>query len=303
MFGATGGLVLTMIAWGAQVPLISLISDRYDPYMLAAIRFAGGAPLLLLVLRLTERGPLFAGLPLRWLAGLGVAVAAFGTLYTAGIANAHPVTAAVLSAMSPATATLVAWAVLGSRPTLLTTVAVVVVALGGVLATVDFDYPETFRLRGGEVLILIGSACWSWYSIEAQRRLPGASQLRITATVMSVAAVFLAIIYVCAGAAHVTRGSLGDATPADLGIFAMMIVGVVVVGSFFWNYGVARLGVVIASMYLNLIPVIALLVSISLGYHVRFEQLLGGGIVLAGVTLAQAGPQILRFRRRQGAES
>jgi len=295
MIGANLGLVLTMLIWGAQVPLIALMAERYDPYLLALIRYAGALPLLLIVLRLREPGPLFRDYSLRWLMLLGAAVAAFGTFYTLGVALCHPVTAAVLSAMSPAIAALVAWAVLRTPPSLLVVLALLLVAVGGVLATVDLSYVGTFRLRGGEGLILLASAAWSWYSIEAQRRLKGASQIRISALTLIFTSAFLAVVYGLAAAFGQTYGSALDATLPDLATFALFIVGVVLIGLLLWNFGVSRLGVVIASMYLNLIPIAAVLTALALGYEPRAEQLVGGTVVLAGVVLAQYGHRLRRL--------
>jgi len=287
MLGANLGLILTMILWGAQVPLISFVSDRYDPYLLAAIRYCGAVPFFLFALKVWEPGPIIAGYPLRWVIALGAAIAAFGTLYTAGVAFSHPVTAAVLGAMAPAVAALVAWAMLGVRPNRTVMVSLVLVACGGILATVDLSHAGTFRLRGGEILIVLASVTWSWYSIEAQRRLPGASQIRITGLSLIFAALFLLPIYGVASLFGATHGSLLDVTSADLSIFALFVIGVAVVGIVLWNLGVARLGVVPASMYINLIPIVALLVSMLLGYVPRAEQVAGGTLVLAGVLLVQ----------------
>lgn len=287
MLGANLGLLLTMILWGTHVPLISLVSDRYDPYLLAAIRYCGAVPFFLLALKLYEPGPILAGYSLRRLMALGAAVAAFGTLYTAGVAFSHPVTAAVLAAMAPAISAVVAWVMLGMRPNRTVTLSLVLVAAGGVLATVDLSRVGAFRLRGGEILIVLASATWAWYSIEAQRRLPGASQIRITGLSLIFAALFLLPIYGVAGLLGATRGSLGDVTAQDLSIFALFVLGVAVIGIVLWNLGVARLGVVPASMYLNLIPIVALLVSIFLGYVPRLEQLAGGTLVLTGVLFVQ----------------
>lgn len=287
MLGANLGLLVTMILWGAQVPLISFVSDRYDPYLLAAVRYCGAVPFFLFALKVWEPGPILVGYPLRWVVALGAAIAAFGTLYTAGVAFSHPVTAAVLGAMAPAVAALVAWALLGVRPSRTVLASLALVACGGILATVDLSHAGTFRLRGGEILIVLASATWSWYSIEAQRRLPGASQVRITGLSLIFAALFLLPIYFVADLFGATHGSLLEATRVDLSIFALFVLGVAVIGIVLWNLGVARLGVVPASMYINLIPIVALLVSMLLGYAPRAEQLIGGALVLAGVLLVQ----------------
>jgi len=65
-------------------------------------------------------------------------------------------------------------------------------------------------------------------------------------------------------------------------------------GVLLWNFGVRRLGIVVASIYLNLIPVISVLIAVALGYEARWEQLVGGALVLAGVAWSQ-----VRGRRHQ----
>jgi len=55
---------------------------------------------------------------------------------------------------------------------------------------------------------------------------------------------------------------------------------------------------VIASIYLNLIPLVAITISVAaLGTPLRWEQLIGGALVLSGVALSQFGA-FLAFRRR-----
>ena len=78
-------------------------------------------------------------------------------------AFSHPVTAAVLAAMAPAISAVVAWAMLGIRPNRTVTLSLVLVAAGGVLATVDLSRVGAFRLRGGEILIVLASATWAWF--------------------------------------------------------------------------------------------------------------------------------------------
>ena len=140
-----------------------------------------------------------------------------------------------------------------------------------------------------------GPVCWSWYSIEAQRRLKGASQIRISALTLIFTTFFLLLAYGLAAAFGQTYGSVMDATLTDLGAFALFIVGVVLIGLLLWNFGVSRLGVVVASMYLNLIPVAAVLAALALGYRPRGEQLIGGAVVLSGVVLAQYGHRLRRL--------
>ena len=55
-----------------------------------------------------------------------------------------------------------------------------------------------FDLRGGEIFIIASQACWSWYSITAQRWLLGCSQIRITTMTTVTASATLIGVYLLA---------------------------------------------------------------------------------------------------------
>jgi drug/metabolite transporter (DMT)-like permease len=58
----------------------------------------------------------------------------------------------------------------------------------------------------------------------------------------------------------------------------------------FWNYGASRLGTTIATVNLNVVPVIAVLTSMALGHYPTIAQLVGGAVVIAGVLWVQFSP-------------
>src|SRR5262249_18010461 len=67
-----------------------------------------------------------------------------------------------------------------------------------ILVTYDANGASgSFDLRGGEILILVTSACWAWYSRAAQSWLTHWSQLRISCITMVPGAVVSALVYVC----------------------------------------------------------------------------------------------------------
>ena len=104
--------------------------------------------------------------------------------------------------------------------------AVALAVLGGGLAAWNpGSLDGGFRLRGGEGLMLLATACWAWYSIAAQRWLRGLSQLRITGLTLAPGAIILTVIYLAFGMA-----GLADLPPAaprdgvDLALFAWIVV-------------------------------------------------------------------------------
>lgn len=75
-----------------------------------------------------------------------------------------------------------------------------------------------------------------------------------------------------------------------------MVVGGTVLAYLFRGMGIQRLGAGSTALFLNLIPVFAMLVSGVLGTPPSMAQMAGGAIVFAGVSLS-----IVPMRRRAAA--
>ncbi len=301
MLAANLGLLFTAMTWGAMIPFVNALLATWDPYFLAAIRYVLGAPVLIVILLAVEPGPLLPrGVPL-WRTSLlgGIGIGVFAPAFTLGIAYSNPVTAVVLSAAGPVVAAGVGW--LFYRFPIERTMwpAVILAVLGCALATYDPSYGAIpFDFRGGEPLILLAAACWSWYSIAAQAWLAGSSQLRITTVTVMTGAVAATAVYLAAAAAGLAQ--MPPPPPAgwqDVGFLAWIVLLAVVVGNFTWHFGVRRVGVVVASMFTNLSPVFAIVISAMMGIEPRWQQVAGGALVLAGLFQAQARNWIRRRSR------
>jgi len=110
MWLANLGLLVVAFAWGSQIPALTVLFERWDPYFLAAARYVLALPLLLFLLRWLEPRQF----DLRGLASgrmwiLGTALGLFVPLYTIGIAYSDPNTAAIIGSMGPVIAGVVAW--------------------------------------------------------------------------------------------------------------------------------------------------------------------------------------------------
>ena len=273
MLAANLGMLLVALSWGTMIPSMKHLLLGWDPYFLALARYGLAVPPMLVLLRLTERDlPWYAGFaPWRWWILGVVGIGFFPPLYTVGLDHCNPVTAAILSSTSPAITAIVGR--IGFRlpiparmvPGILLTI------LGCGYATYDPGLGGVpFDLRGGEILIIIASACWSWYSIAAQRWLPGCTQLRIAGAL---------------GSADVPPAIPGDWV--DLGLFLWLAFVPVMLGNILWHHGVRRLGPVIAALFMNLRPISAVLITAALGLIPSTQQIIGGIAVLAGIMLAQ----------------
>lgn len=278
-----------MLVWGSMIPLLSYLLQRWDPYLLTALRNALAVPVIWLMLYALERRqtlPVSVGWPR--LLMLGASLMLHGFLYTVGIGLSNIITAAVISACSPLTAGLVAWVVFRQPPSPAERLAVVLAIAGGMVAVVDWTSGPVPRLalRGGELLILVASVSWAWYSMASQRWLAGVSQLRITGLTLAAGSSLMCVAYALLFVLGLAAAP-PTVTQSDAGLLAFIVLGSVVGGLFLWNYGVSRLGVLVASMYTNLMPVVAIGIGIAMGTDARPGQLVGGVLVIIGVAQAQ----------------
>lgn len=294
-------LVAVACAWGTMIPVITHLSHGWDPFFLGAVRYVGGVPLLYGALWLREGFARPAVRPALWrvMAPGWFGLAAFAFIYTIGVSHANPVIAAVLSAANPVIAAVVGGLVFRIPFDRRLTPAVILAVLGCALATIDWTSGAfSLQLRGGEPLVLIASSLWAWYSLAIHRWLGGWSQLRKAANTMAHGALPLILGYFLA-----RQLGWAQAVPAwpegwDLGIFLWMIAGSVVVGLLLWNFGVAKTNLVIASLYLNLAPIIAIAILAMSGEPPRLGQMAGGALVIGGVAWCEW--RLLRAKNAAG---
>jgi drug/metabolite transporter (DMT)-like permease len=66
-----------------------------------------------------------------------------------------------------------------------------------------------------------------------------------------------------------------------------LVLALVALGVLLWNFGVQRSGVVTASLYLNLTPIVALLILALEGTAPNPQQMIGGAMVVLGILWAE----------------
>lgn len=279
-------LLLAALIWGSMVPVLSVLADRYDSWLLSWLRYILGLPVLWLAVLLGHRpdGALRA-LPRGRLLALGAAMTAFSVLYTFGVANSHPATAAIVLMCGPIWAAFLARVMLRAPmpPGFVFTLTLVV---GGGVVVVLGSPGKTrqgFALEGGEPLLVIAQLCWSWYSIQAQRWLGNRGQIVLSALTSTTASVLLGLV---CGAVWLAGGVALPAEPpslADWGMLAWIGLFGVAVAVLLWNTGVSLVGVPVASLFANSAPIFSIALAAAMGREPTWLQLVGGAIVMGGI--------------------
>lgn len=286
--------------WGGMIPLTKYQLVRWDPYFLVAVRSLGAVPLLWLLMRWTDRyrpKPSPVSSWRVWTFGV-LGNGGFAVFYTIGVQFSDPVLAAIVTATGPAVAAVTDRVFFRLPFNQLMVPGLIASAAGCALASID---PAAGKggvaIGGGEVLVLLSVVCWSWYSTVVQRWCPDWSHVRITFSTMGTSGLAMLVLYLILS---VTGPAVfPPAWPQEpIEAFSLLwyIVTVMVMGVVLWNAGVRAVGVVTASLYINLTPVVAIVILVLMqGAVPTPQQLMGGALVLAGIVYSEW--RILQARR------
>lgn len=290
------GLLLMIFTWGAFFPILERLLTLWDFYSATLGRqIFGTLVLAACVFAARRREPLPLIIPWRRILILGGIGVSLGSLMTSlGVLFSDGLSSAIISTTNPISAALTA-AILYREPWGRGLVlATILSVIGGLISVMGDRSVADMQFRGGEILIVLANVTWTWMSMAAQRWLRGFSQLQITLFTVTAGAFWLLVLL-----PFLLLGNLVELR-IDLGVEALSMVifaGVVpiAIGNFCWHYGVSRIGIVVASMYNNLLPAAALATTVLLGGSFTMLQLAGGAIILIGVSSAQ----LLALRRKR----
>lgn len=288
LLGANLGLACAMVMWGGAFPVIEELLTTWDVVLNTTIRMGLGALVLLAVFVVTERGRLFKG-PIPWRHVFLLGFFGFGVnsiAFTEGVANAGGANAAIVAALSPIIGAVAA-RMINKEPLRRSTVIAASIAVAGCVVVVMARMREVGEFRGGVILVLVAISLWTWYSVQAQRWLAGWSQIRIAAFTATAGVMVLGVI--CA--VGVALGAFGTRT--DFSTPALVMLAYLAITSngaalVLWSNGVKVLGVTVATLFSNTIPVIAVIISFLVFDRPPLPlELVGGAIVIAGVLYGQ----------------
>lgn len=280
-------LVACMALWGGTWVSGRIVAQEMSPFPAAFLRFVSASALLyLLSCRAEGRWPRMPRGALGGVAFLGLTgVFLYNALFFSGLALIPAARAAMLVACVPALVALYSALVLRAGLTALKALGIAL-SLSGVaviLSGGDLRSLFTHGADAGDLLILGCVAAWAAYTIAGGRIIRQSTPLF---------AVTWSCILGCAMLLPpaLMTGLAPQALAAGWIIWGnLLFLGVAATGlAFIWYYdGIRALGAARASIFINLVPVFATLLSaLVLGEAVGLPLLLGGAMVVLGVVLA-----------------
>jgi len=276
-----------VIIWATMFPATEYLLTHWDPVAITFVRMSGGALVLLAVFALLENvGSILRVVPWGRIFLLGIIGVSLSTfLFAWGIQRSDAVGASLIATSSPIVAALITGLVYSERLQKGIVLGVTLAVTGGICAVLA-NGDSVGSLRGGELLVLIAMGIWVWYSYNCQRWLQGVPQIGIAALTVAAGSVGFAVYVGVAqftGFDHIRFGT----EPREWLVIGWLSIGPASTALFLWHFGVSRVGVTIGSMYHNLVPIVVVLISISLGRYPSLLHLLAGALIIAGVVYIQ----------------
>ena len=282
-------LLATAVVWGASFPTGKVVLDVMPPLSFASIRFILASLVLFAIL--AARGE---SLAVRWrdmvqLTLIGVfGYTLFQAIWALGLDLTTASKASILISTSPAFLALISVA-RGERPSLrnwigiATAFAGVYLIVNNGLVRFQFD-AQTWK---GDALFVCAAILWAIYTGFAPPILQRHGALKATAYCMAIGALLL----LPAGLWQLSAMDWDRVTPLVVANFAFIVVFSAALGFLWWFAGIGRLGVARAMPYMYLVPVFGVALAVLfLGETLSSVQIIGGVLVLAGVSLARSAP-------------
>jgi drug/metabolite transporter (DMT)-like permease len=277
-------LATSAFFWGANFALAGPVLADLAPIWAAALRFLLGTVLMMALAR--YQGIDLVGLAKRhWRAHVVLSllgIVGFNVFFFQAMQDTSAGNGALIMATNPLLTTILAALFLGERIVARQLLALPV-ALAGVAVVIshgNIAQLAQFQVAKGDLLMLCANLTWASFNVATRRFMPKESAVGNTALMMGSGALMLTTIAVSSDAAFALPG-----WHAGLAL-AIMVVGGTVLAYLFWGLGIQHLGAARAALFLNLVPVFAMLASGVLGTPPSMVQIAGGAIVLAGVSIA-----------------
>ena len=282
-------LLLTVLIWGTNFSVVKFGLSELSPLAFNAVRFACGGVAMAILARVAGQRWRFERRHLPFLISLGLlGNGIYQLLFIYGAAETTADNAALILGTVPA------WVALGGSIAGLERVAPagwlgIGLSFAGVtMIVLGADRSAEFQFGGaslhGDALILVGTLCWSAFTLLCKLAMRHYRALAVTSFCMVTGAVPLFLL----GLPDLLRTGWGGVSPG--GWASAIYSGIVAIGvaTWFWNIGVAHLGSARTSLYSNLVPMVALFTAwLALGETLTAQQGVGVLAVLVGVVLAR----------------
>lgn len=289
-------LLLTAIFWGGTFIAGKLIAQSVNPVSAAFLRFAiASFCLFILVIRKEGRLPGLATnqwIPVILLGMTGVF--AYNILFFTGLKHIEAGRASLIIAINPIVISLLS-AIIFKEPLNWIKGTGICISVAGAMVVISkghFSDFSGYAAGMGELSILGCVASWVAYSLIGKKAMESLSPLICVAYSAFVGTLLLLLPALFNGILY----DIGGYSTQDwIGLIYLGLFGTVL--GFFWYYqGIERIGPMKASVFINFVPISAIILSFFILHEpLTTALLIGGGLVITGVYFTNASNIMIQF--------
>ena len=285
-------LILTALFWGGTFVAGRLVSQNVAPFSIAFLRFAiASVFLLLLTWKLEGKFPRLNNHQIVLVILLGMTgIFSYNVLFFKGLKLIEAGRASLIVATCPVFITICSVVFLKEKINLIRGLGILLSVCGAAVVISRGKIDQIFAggLGLGELYILGCVLCWVAYSLVGKAVMKSLSPLVAVSYSAAIGTIALSVPACFEGLVrNIANPSLADwLCISYLGVFGTVI-------GFVWYYqGVERLGPTKAGLFINFVPIFAVL-SAFLILHEPITVSLGVGavLVISGVYLTNRGPR------------
>jgi len=279
-------LVCMTLIWGGAFISAHLVAQQAEPFSAAFVRFAIASGLLMVFARnQSAPKPKLKRKHIVWLILLGLTgIFGYNALFFEGLKTVEASRAALIIANTPITIALLSAIVLKEKLTILRIVGILISVSGALLVISRGKLSNVIYqpLTWGELCILGCVLCWAVYSLIGKVVMKDLSPLPCVAYACVIGTVALFVPAVAEGLLSEVGGySLSVwLNLIYLGVFATVVAFVI------FNQGIREIGPVKTGLFINLVPIFAVILSVIFLHESVTKSLIAGAVlVISGVYL------------------
>ncbi|NKB78270.1 MAG: EamA family transporter [Gammaproteobacteria bacterium] len=276
-----------MFTWSVGFPAADVLLQSWGAISLISTRQLLGVAPLLIAWVLIDGWRQVASAP--WKRGLGVGGLGFGLgaiLLLVGQQLSDPVTPAVAAAMMPIAGALLEVVFDNRRLRPMLMLAIILVLLGGYLATGMGSGEATFEL--GALLCLVAVFLFAWATRMTTHHITNLSPIGKTTITLMGGTIFIWVTYIVYLLANFPGIEIGIIDTHNIILLLIFSVASLGIAQLMWIWGASKLGILVASFHMNAVPFYVMVIMVVLfGNSWSWTQTSGALLVAIGVLLSQ----------------
>lgn len=280
--------VTCMMAWSTSFIFVNDLLATWHPLLLTPARTAMAAVVLCLLTVIIGRGRELLQIPVVHMAGAGgIGLTAANTLLVFGQNYVDPVSTAIIISCLPAVSAVFGWFGGTERLSVLLCAGIGLSVVGGAVASLGLESGAAGEGSIiGAVIIALGVVAYIWYTRTIVMICPEVSPLAKAGVCMLVATL-MGLIIAEFGVLLELVPLKYDVSMPSLG--KLLWLGAIAVGgsTALWFLTGQLIGVTVASMHHNLVPLYVMMMALFAGGSIGTMTLTGATLVIAGAVLAQ----------------